>query len=874
MTSRKTLFSATILAVPILGIAPDAFAATAKHVVAHKRPHSTTPANTLPHTAGAATATRAAVPARSLPRPSHRMADSGENVIVTGTHAENRHARQSMSPVKVVSGATLRRSGQMNLADALTRTYASVNVEAMGTDAAALVSSIHMRGLSSNQVLVLVDGKRRHTTTTFTATSGPNFGTTGVDLNMIPANMIDHIEVLEDGAAAMYGSDAIAGVINIITKKQDHGLNMSAQTGANAYNGDGWQYQFNADGGLKLGNDGYLHLSGQMYHTDHMVPKNVRDHRLVGEQPADHDVASYVSTGAHIPATSNKVLSTAEETRENFGLDWGKPLNENVMFYGSITYAHRHAETYQNYRVPNVGGGVALPYWPWGFTPTETAEENDYAATVGAKGDHFLGFQWDVSSTYGADYNKVGNKNTVNTGILQSTCSTDPSAGANYSPAGCGSSPTDVRAESFNMAQWTNNLDLRRNFKIADAVPMVLAFGAEHRMESYQIWAGNPASYALGGTQGFAGLAPQNAGKWYRNIWAGYVDGDFHFLKNWEVDFAGRFEHYTDVGNAENGKVSTRYDITKRIALRGTISTGFRAPTLAEEHYSAMNVSPNGASGLLAADSAAARSLGAPGLKPERSTNVSGGIVVEPVRGFHVEVDVYQINIRDRIVQGGTVSGLSAVSAIQSMGFTPPVNDSSLDNIQAYYLSNGASTRTQGLDINADYTFRMGKYGNLTTTMALDLNRTRLHHNGLGTDGQELLNAQNIGYITTAYPRSKIILNAFYTIGSWDVNIRQTRYGETTNMLQYQDWGPKALQYSVTDFYQFKNSPRWLTDLEIGYRVNKNWHIAVGGNNLFNIRPRRVPQSVNYLGAYIYDQSSAQVPMTGGYYYGRVNATF
>lgn len=220
MTSRKTLFSATILAVPMLGMVPDAYAATTPQGTQHKSAHKKATTQDIPHTAGAATATRAAVPARSLPRPSHRVSDSGENVIVTGTHSENRHARQSMSPVKVVSSAVLRRSGQMNLADALTRTYASVNVETMGTDAAALVSSIHMRGLSSNQVLVLVDGKRRHTTTTFTATSGPNFGTTGVDLNMIPANMIDHIEVLEDGAAAMYGSDAIAGVINIITKSR------------------------------------------------------------------------------------------------------------------------------------------------------------------------------------------------------------------------------------------------------------------------------------------------------------------------------------------------------------------------------------------------------------------------------------------------------------------------------------------------------------------------------------------------------------------------------------------------------------------------------------------------------------------------------
>ncbi len=867
MTSRRRLFTATILAVPMLGASVAGQAAsTEKPTTHHGRTHkSTTPAKTPVSRQGAATAKRAAVPARSLPRPSQYASDANEAVIVTGTHSANRRARQSISPVTVVTSAVLQRSGMVNLADALTRTYASINVETMGADAAALVSSIHMRGLTSNQVLVLVDGKRRHTTANITADAGPNFGATGVDLNMLPANMIDHIEVLEDGAAAMYGSDAIAGVVNIITKKTNHGLNVSAQTGANAYNGDGWQYQFNADGGMKLGDDGYLHLYGQMYHTDHFVPKNVRDHRLIGSQPSYADAATYTSTTANIPSTSNHIMSTPEETRENFGLDWGKPLNDDVMFYGNITYAHRHSEAYENYRVPNVGGGVAESYWPWGFSPLETIEENDYAATVGAKGDNFMGFEWDVSSTYGADYDKVGNKNTINTGMLQSTCSTDASS-SYYSAIGCGWSPTQARAESYNMAQWTNNVDFRRHFNIGHVVPMTLAFGAEQRMESYQIWAGNPTSYTLGGTQGYAGLAPQNAGKWYRDIWAWYMDGDFHFTKKWEVDFAGRFEHYTDVGDTENGKVSTRYDITKRIALRGTISTGFRAPTLAEEHFSAMNVSPTGASGMLSAASQG-------GLKPERSTSASGGIVVEPVKDFHVEADVYQINIRDRIVQGAQIQGPAAIAAIENMGFSLPANSYTDSNIQAYSLTNGASTRTQGVDIKADYAFHLHQYGNLLLSMQISLNRTRLHHNGVGPNGP-LLNAENIGYITTAYPRSKIILNAYYTYRNWDVNIRQTRYGQTTNMLQYEDWAPAALQYNLKQFYQFNNTPHWLTDIEVGYRFNKIWHVAVGVNNVFNVRPRRVNEIANYLGAEIYDEASSQIPMTGGYYYGRVNASF
>ncbi|QHC35704.1 TonB-dependent siderophore receptor [Komagataeibacter xylinus] len=816
---------------------------------------------------------------------SNASASSSETLIVTGTHAVNRKAQQSTSPVTVLSAATLRRSGQLNLADALTRTYASINVSAMGNDAGALTSAIRMRGLNPNEVLVLVDGKRRHTTANIYADAGPDFGATPVDLNMIPAAAIDHIEVLEDGAAALYGSDAIAGVVNIITKKTNHGLNMSAQTGANAYNGDGWQYQTSIDGGLSLGGDGYLHLSGQVYHTDHMVPYT-EDHRLLGYAPAGAATSLYKGS-VSVPKNSNKVMSTPEETRENLSIAFGKTLAEGIQGYGLITYAHRHAEAYENYRPPSTLPSV----YPSGFSPIETMEENDYAATLGLKGDNFFKFAWDISTTYGADEDKIGDKSSVNAGMLSSKCiarSSNPTSTSAYaSTDGCGWSPTSTRAESYRMAQWTNTADFRRNFKTGFATPTTIAFGAEHRLETYEITAGTPPSYEAGGMAGYVGLSPHNAGSWSRDIWAGYLDGDFHPLKHWDVDFAGRFEHYTDVGNTENGKVSTRYDFTRRIAVRGTISNGFRAPTLAEQHFSAINVGASTVSGLLPVSSGAARSLGASPLKPERSTNASAGIVLEPVNGFHVEADVYQINIRDRIIAGGSVNGPTAINAVQQLGFVLP---GGLDPnaVSTYYFANGASTRTQGFDLKASYLLHMHRYGNLNLSASLDLNRTRLSHvastmvNGVSTP---LLNAATASYITTAYPRSKLILNAYWTIGKWDVNVRQTRYGQTTDMLAYQDWTPSsaqcisngqasALRYSNTCFAQFNNTPRWLTDLEIGYSVTPHLHVTVGANNVFNIRPRMVNPLNNNYGARIYDANSAQVPMTGGYYYGRIDARF
>ncbi|GAN53810.1 TonB-dependent receptor plug domain-containing protein [Tanticharoenia sakaeratensis] len=868
MSFKFRLFAATILAV-----APGfALAATQRdasvgsstathHRTAHKHAaiSKRRAITAAPTTAAAAPSGVVAGPVAPAGAPHRRSArdasgDPAEAVIVTGTHAFNRRARDSASPVTVVSAASLRRSGQLNLADAITRVDPSITISAMGNDAGALTSSIRMRGLNPNEVLVLVDGKRRNTTANIYADAGPQQGSTPVDLNMIPASAIDHIEILRDGAAALYGSDAIAGVVNIITKKTSHGINTVAQTGANAYNGDGWQYLVGADGGTALGSDGFVHISGQVYHTDHFVvgSKSTDDHR-------------WTPTSSW-PANSNHIMSTAEETRENLSVEWGKDITPGINTYGLITYAHRHSEAYENYRIPT----VAPSAYPYGFSPLETIDENDYQANLGVKGDNLFGFQWDLSTLYGADDDDVGNKNTFNPNLYKYT----------------GFSPTTARAESYTLAQWTSNFDMRRNFRIANAVPMTLAMGAEHRLEMYHIEAGNPASYLYGGTQGYAGLTPQNAGSWQRNVWAGYIDGDFHPTRKWDLDFAGRFEHYTDFGNTENGKVTSRYDFTKRIAIRGTISNGFRAPTLPEEHFSSLNVSPTGASGLLSTTSAAGRSIGAQNLKPERSTSAEGGIILEPIDGWHITTDVYQINIRDRIIGSASVNGQTALDAIALTGVDVPTSGGgtfSAANVTADYFANAASTRTQGLDIESDYLLRLHRYGNLNLSMMLNLNRTRIHHVNTDAFGQPLVNEQTLSYLTTGAPRSKIILNALWTYHQWDVNVRETRYGETTSMMTYEDLTPSnlvcpldgnALKYSAKCFGQFKNTPVWLTDIEVGFRVNDHWHLAVGANNVFNQRPRYVSPVYNYLGPKIYDTNSSGIPMTGGYYYGRVNATF
>jgi iron complex outermembrane receptor protein len=803
------------------------------------------------------------------------VSSDGGAIIVTGTRSSDKRARDSSSPVSVVSAAAIKQSGAPDLSAALTRIYPSLNIQAQAGNADALTATVQMRGLNPNHVLVLVDGVRRHSSSNIQTYGGVTYGSTPVDLNMIPTGAIDHVEVLEDGAAAQYGSDAIAGVINIITKKKASGFNVSASTGGNANNNDGFMAQLDLDGGMKLGSDGYLHVSGQVMHRALSVIKVV-DHRFIESQAPAGAYTSIGYTGTTpVDPYSNHVSNVPAEQRESVGLTFGKPIAGSLEAYGMATFAHRHAESPQQYRLPTIVPSV----YPNGFTPIDVSNEDDFAVTLGLKGKNFLGFQWDASSTLGYDIIKLSAKNNINLGMLASTCvssATTPNT-VYSSDEGCGYAKTNFFLKGFSSGQWDNKLDLVRKTSLF-GLPLNLAFGGEHRLELYDLTAGEPASYQVGGTQAIAGLTPKNAGKWTRTIWAGYLDTDFKLLPQWDLDLAGRFENYTDTGSTFNGKASMRYDVSPRFGLRGTISNGFRAPTLAEQHFSSATMSPTSAGGLLPASSAAALALGATPLKPERSTNYSAGIVLQPIPRLHVEIDAYMIEIRNRIVRSNSISGQSAVDALGQFGFTVP-SSISLSNVTVNYLTNGADTRTRGLDIKADYTLDLENWGTLALTAAANLNSTHVMRVASGTNGKPLLNAQSISLFTTEYPVSKILLGANWSTGKWTVNLRETRYGHTTGFLTYQDWAVgtcadgSAQRYSTTCFGTFRNGVHYMTDVEVGYKINSRITAAIGANNLFSERPTTLPTELQYNGVYKYDQYSSSIPMTGGYYYGRLSVS-
>ncbi|MFM0502881.1 TonB-dependent receptor plug domain-containing protein [Paraburkholderia caffeinilytica] len=756
-----------------------------------------------------------------------------DTVVVTGTRTDTK-ASKSLTPVDVISSAQLQATGQSNLRDALVQLSPSIAHETYAGDAAVLTDALTLHGLSPDHVLVLVNGKRRHTTANIALDGGLNQGSTGVDIDMIPVGLIDHIEVLRDGAAAQYGSDAIAGVINIILKKSSHGGELQTTNGQ-TYAGDGFKNGESASIGLDLGGKGFLDLSAEYDRQNHTVRTGPDD---------------YFGTFQPGHGYYNPIEGDPASTRESVGYNAGYYLGDDVELYGFGTYAHRNAQAYQNYRPPSVLPAV----YPDGFVPRETVNENDYSVTTGIKGQNLFGWSWDLSTTYGGDHDVIGMENSANTGLF----------------AAQGYTPSTFHLATVSNTQLTNNLDFSRAFQLPLlAVPVNVSWGVEQRRETYSVGAGDFASYVDGGSQALPGLAPVSASDNSRNVIGTYIDLLTHVTPKWTVDLAGRFEHYSDVGSTTNGKLSTRYDFTPVFAVRGSVSTGFRAPSLAEEYYSNINESPASVFGLLAANSAAARLIGAQPLQSEKSTNYNIGFVLTPARDLHLTLDAYQIDIRNRIVEGGTASGAAAIAAMQAAGLSVP-SSVPASAVSASYFTNGASTRTRGIDLTGTYHTGFGAYGQVDWDLGVNINTTSVTHVAAGANGAPELNAQQIAWLSTSTPKNKIIIGGTWHLDKWGVSLHETRYGSTTSQETY-IVGPNA--FSTTQFLQFQNAARYITDVEVRYNVTKKFQIAVGANNLFDVYPSKLPYVAQLEGSQ-YDAFASTTGVNGGFYYARARYVF
>jgi iron complex outermembrane receptor protein len=751
--------------------------------------------------------------------------DEEDAVIVTGTRESGRKVYESATPVSVIKADQLQATGQTNLLDALKQLAPSLTSIFLNSTPFRTFS---LRGLSPGQTLVLINGKRRHLSSQLFKNSSPYQGSDPVDLDLIPLAAIDHVEILSDGAAAQYGTDAIAGVINIILKNSDHGESASATAGAN-YFGDGFTGQVDADAGLKAGDDGFVNVSAD-YHRHDFTNRSGYDPR----------------TGFTV---QGKMNGDPASTVETLGVNAEKPLTDDVSAYGFLTFAHRDTEANQIYRLGNVAPSV----YPNGFYPVLAVHEYDFEFNGGFKGRELLGWDWDLGGSFGRDHATLDTVNTFNPNLFTSEDLTQ----------------TSFYDGAYVSSQAIANFDIHRGFDTGWwHSPLNVAAGLENRHDTFELRGGEPASYLLGGGQGVAGFAPATASDSSRNIDAVYLDLSTYFTSQWQADLAGRVEHYSDVGSGKTGKLSTRYDFSPQLGLRGSVSNGYHAPTLAQEHYASSSMSPTSASGLLPVDSAGARLLGAPPLRPENSVNYSFGIVVEPVAGLHASLDAYLINISDRIISTGSLFGADALAALAANGNTLPFGIAA-KNFSANFFANGVDTRTKGLDLNLDYRSDLASYGVINWLLAGNYNDTTItdYHQApaiLQAAGVSLFNPAVISYLTTASPKTKVTLSATYLKGDWELNLRETRYGSVS-----QEVDPIG---NGANFYGQSVPTAYITDIEAGYNLTSHIKWSIGANNVFDRYPPQAALiTTGASNTQIYP-SISPYGFNGGYYYTRITA--
>jgi iron complex outermembrane receptor protein len=819
-----------------------------------------------------------------------------ESVIVTGTRVTGMTAADSAAPITVIGSDALARVGQPNLIQALAQIAPSFTAEALGGDTGALTLSARLRGLSPNDTLVLVNGKRRHSTGNLHVLGGQYQGAATADLDMIPVAAIDHVEVLQEGAAAQYGTDAIAGVVNIILKRGSSGGMVSA-TGGQYFEQGGDTYDFNGNFGIDLGGKGFLNISGEKRYRG-FSQRGAQDIRLVGAdgvtRPTPYNQAQVFDypRANHIVGDPESMLTTVVA---NFEYD----LEPNLTLYANASYGERQAKAYENVRLPsrviasagsnqpfsatnpngyigltaqrtpNISGssgsynaaGELIPF-PNGFNPQEALKEDDYGYSVGLKGD-FDGWKWDLSGTYGKDRDKIYTLQSANAALFLDTHTT----------------PRDFYDGSFTATEATFNLDITKNLDVGLASPLTLAFGGEGRENTFGITQGDAASIYKEGGQSYPGFQPTDAGTHSRKNYAAYFDVAVSPITDLQVDVAGRFEHYTDFGDAQVGKITARYDITPEFAVRGTISTGFRAPTIQEEFYSATNVGPTTAFVQLPPNSPAAAILGVQPLSPEASTSYSAGIVAHPFDNFSLTVDAYSISLRNRIVGTGSLYGSGGTPISPTVPLAIAAHGNVLDPTVTFtgvtLLLNGISTLTQGVDVSANYLTDFGDWGSVNWTLAGNYNDTSISKviptpAALGP-GVSLFDQQSRSYLTHANPKEKIGLSALWTLDPWSINLRETFYGPTSA-----DLTPDGSTY-----YTNKVKTTAITDLEIDYNYLQSWTIAFGANNLLDQRPASIgvvpgdPTTLqdgsNIVGAPL---GISPYGINGGFYYTRLTFKF
>jgi len=809
-------------------------------------------------------------------------------VVVIGSRALPRTRLESPVPVDVLDAHKLSvNAPQVTLGQLLN--YAapsfSSNAQSLG-DGTDHVDPASLRGLGPDQVLVLINGKRRYNSALVNVNGTFGKGSVGTDLNAIPVSSIERIEILRDGAAAQYGSDAIAGVINIILRKNIGKLDASVtgggyvtnSNGQHIHDGSGVQAALNF--GLPLGTQGgFINFSGSYDLRNPTNRGGVYNGTIYKRYPGGVD-----KTDSFLQATNTTrrdyslIVGQSKLRSGQFEYNASVPISENATFYSFGGLGYRNGLSPGFYRYPNDSRNV-LTIYPLGFLPYIGSNIYDRSFVLGIKGK-LNEWNVDFSNSFGQNEFNFNVQNSLNASLLNA-------------------SPTSFNCGGPRFTQNTTNADLSRQYDVLSGLN--LAFGGEYRFERYQLLPGDPNSYTnygtatrvgtdgggnpilvpdpngpvntlfgpdgtarAGGAQVFPGFRPANAVNATRTAVALYADVELNFSKAFLADGAVRFENYSDFGSTTNGKLALRYKLTDRLSVRASGSTGFRAPSLQQRYYAnTATVFTNGVAndvGTFSNDSRAARLVGIPSLKPEKSKSVSAGLTGNYGR-FKITVDGYLTRIDDRVIYTDQFSGNNAPGA--------PAADSELYVIlsqanasKAQFFANAINTETRGIDLVLSYAQPLGP-GVLTGDVSGTISQTRqvgpINSSALlkGKESIYFSNASRV-YLENAVPNQKLNVTLNYAIRKWNFFLRNVYFGKVT-------------EATATIANQQHYTPRWVTDLVLGYTLTKGIKLSAGANNLFDIYPDKIAIAANSNGGqFVYSRSAMQFGFNGRYLFGRV----
>ena len=777
-----------------------------------------------------------------------------EEITVTGTRVEGRTVTDTPAPVSYIDAEAIQSIGSTETGKILQLLEPSANFSTTfisdGTDA---VRPATLRALGPDQTLLLVNGKRRHQQSLVHYQQTVGRGSAGYDLNTIPASAIDHIEVLRDGAAAQYGSDAIAGVVNVILKngtgRTDVGLDLG-QT----YEGDGTVFGGSVNSGFRVGDDGFVNVTVEYRdreETNRAGPDLLRvDPPRVTQRIGDPDAKDAL-------LWINSAFDAGDGQLYLFG-GWSERETNSSGFFRSA------------------GDGRTVPdLYPNGFLPTIVTEPSDRSLVAGYRGDFDNGWRYDFSLNWGESEFAFREENTVNVSWWYEPVDPNNPNGPKFN-----ASPTAADTGTLGYDQLSANADFAGAVDWGvGAGPLNIGVGAEWREEGYEIDPGEPVSFTYGrtnnpdivildqnggpaaiGTQGFPGF--QDAVDESRDSVAVYADFESQLSQKFLAGVALRWEDFSDFGSTVIGKLSGRYDFTEHFALRGTFSTGFRAPGVQQAFFTLRSTNLN-AEGVLtdtltaANNSEVARALGIPGLKEEESTNYSLGLVARPSDHFRVTVDVYRIDIDDRIIFSDAIS--SSIPAVGEVLEPFGVG-------QVQFFTNAIDTQTEGLDVSALYDIPLGN-SLLALEFALSFNDTEV---------VARRSSSAIVPVDVLFPDSQVTLveegqpGEHYVVGgTWF-------WGDFSTNLRFNYFGSVAAEW-FTPGFKATWGGEWLTDLSFSYRLTDDLFFTAGGMNIFDEYPdewnadRAFP--FPQLG-FVYGWETVPFGINGGYYFARLGYRF